>query len=166
MGAKFCCLRQSSSEPQPKQLAGSPDQDVADPSFSKPKCLEKREFQSPDNSVTMVGSLSLEECLLASPAGLNSPSCISTTGELPIFKHFSQKMVHSSSPKVHKNFFSPRNSFSSDRLGKIDEENEEDSLISATSTRRRGKLKKRVTFNLPEEADIIIFYSPKQTFEE
>lgn len=75
-----------------------------------------------------------------------------------------QKMDFSS-PDLHTDFFTPRLSFSSDKLGllrKINEEDDEGSCVGSIG----GKVKKRVSFKLPEEADIIIFYSPREKFEE
>lgn len=69
--------------------------------------------------------------------------------------------------KINKDtLFSPRISVSSGRLaagdhvgGKLE--------LEAMSRTPSGKLKKRVTFKLPEEADIIIFYSPSsKSFEQ
>uniref|UniRef100_A0A5B7BRG3 Uncharacterized protein n=1 Tax=Davidia involucrata TaxID=16924 RepID=A0A5B7BRG3_DAVIN len=158
MGANFCCLRQSSSEQHPKTVGPS------SPSSSESLKKEERQFHTPENRFTVVGNLStLEECLTASP-GSNSP-CINAT-EFHVFKQLPRR-GHISSPRVQTKFFTPRNSFSSDRvLEKIDEGDEEDMSVSSMSRTQSGRLKKRVSFKLPEEADIFIFYSPKETFEE
>ncbi|KAI3680460.1 hypothetical protein L6452_35231 [Arctium lappa] len=81
-----------------------------------------------------------------------------------------------SSPEVRNmEFYTPRISFSSENrsrtLEKVDEnedEEEDEGLRFTPILKRNGsqKLKKKVSFRFPQEADIFIFYSPKENFED
>ncbi|XVF27989.1 hypothetical protein REPUB_Repub14bG0157100 [Reevesia pubescens] len=135
----------------------------------KPECLKKRkmkknqmkirQLQSPEKRITKVRKLTLEDWLLASPgpAGLNRPDCLNEGGELYVFKHFSRRVYPSSSREREDVPSTPGDSFSMD-LSSGD--------VSRSSFKRSqsGKLKKKVSFRLPEEADIVIFHSPAETF--
>ncbi|EEF32791.1 uncharacterized protein LOC125370476 [Ricinus communis] len=107
----------------------------------------------------------LEDWLLASPS--MKPDCI-TVGELHVSKQFSKRVHPSSSIEAHKVVLSKAGeSFSLERLVILDREADLDcinfSSMDVSSAIKRSKsneTKKRVSFKLPEEADIIIFYSP------
>ncbi|CAK9156852.1 unnamed protein product [Ilex paraguariensis] len=148
MGSNLCCLRHSGSD-QKSKGSSSGDQNGTPAS--------QKQLNPQEN-------LTLEQCLMASP-GL--------------------KRVYPSSPDVQPGFSTPRISFSSDRTGKIDEHTEfftprisfsgervrknnedEDSSSSINGGSPIRKSKKKVSFKLPEVADIIIFYSPGESFEE
>lgn len=140
MGQNLCCLRPSTSEE-----IGS---------------CNKINGNAPSKMMT------LRDCLVDSSSGLNNPECI-MGGEIQIMRQ-SNKQVYLSSPDhAHTGYFTPRVSFSmgKQKLDKIDESKEEEEDLSMIS--QNGNLKKkRVRFTLPEEADIIIFHSPKEIFEE
>lgn len=101
----------------------------------------------------VIRKLTLEERLLASPSrghhadGLNG-------GELYVFKHFSRR--------VHPSSSSSREAIPSTPAGAAVDLSSSSSFIRSPS----GKPKKKVSFRLPEEAEIVIFYSPEQTFWE
>ncbi|KAA8515584.1 hypothetical protein F0562_018805 [Nyssa sinensis] len=146
MGATFCCLRQSRSKQQPKRVGSHEDVDQSSSiiDIAKSEILKKEEkrFPSPENRITVVENLTLEQCLTASP-GFNPPPCI-TSGELHVKQLPKRGHVLSSSPRVHSNFCTPRSSFSSDKLWRIDEGDDEDSPFSSRNSTPNGKLKKRV----------------------
>ncbi|XWS19333.1 hypothetical protein CRYUN_Cryun31cG0006200 [Craigia yunnanensis] len=131
----------------------------------KPECLKKRKtkkemkrpLQSPEKRTTKVRKLTLEDWLLASPgpAGLQ-PDCLNG-GELYVFKHFSRRVHPSSSREREAVLPTPRNSFSVDLSSR-------DASCSSFSRSQSGNLKKKVSFRLPQETDIVIFYSPGETF--
>lgn len=57
-------------------------------------------------------------------------------------------------------------SFSLERLVMIDRETHDQSfssILDVSSITTRRQTKKRVSFRLPEETDVIIFYSPKDS---
>lgn len=154
-----CCMSSncSYSDKQEKEIIiSSIDQNVTQKNFNKIKTITNEEGGR--NSST------LEDCLLASP---NPAYMISNgSGDFQVFKQLFQKL-HPSSPEDHSaDFFTPRISFSAEKLGllgKLNEEEEEE-LCGAISRTQSGKLKKRVSFRLPEEADIFIFSSsPEHT---
>lgn len=129
----------------------------------KPECLKVKEFQSKrqvhqeQKKGTKVSKLTLQDWLLTSP---NLKAEHLKDGELGVVKHGS-KRVHPSRG---------RESFSKDRLLVLDHvaDKEDYSTVSSVSLLSRtqsGKLQKRVSFKLPEEADIILFYSPQDSLE-
>ncbi|KAG6768914.1 hypothetical protein POTOM_024526 [Populus tomentosa] len=108
----------------------------------KPECLKVKEFQSK----RQVHQEQKKEHLKG--------------GELGAVKHGS-KRVHPCRG---------RESFSKDRLLVLDHvADKEDyptvSSVSLLSRTQSGKLQKRVSFKLPEEADIILIYSPQDSSE-
>ncbi|XVE87693.1 hypothetical protein DITRI_Ditri19aG0008100 [Diplodiscus trichospermus] len=130
----------------------------------KPECLKrrkmkrnrmKRTLQSPE-SRTKVRNLTLEDWLLASPGPAGSKPDSFNGGELYVFKHFSTR-VHPSSREHEAVPSTPGESIFAD-LSSADVSH------SSFSKNKSGKLKKKVSFRLPEVADIVIFYSPAGTF--
>ncbi|KAL0398840.1 UNVERIFIED_CONTAM: hypothetical protein Sradi_2227300 [Sesamum radiatum] len=99
----------------------------------------------------------LEDCLMMNSPALE-PQCIVGSGE-NIHQVLKQtgKRVYPSSPDVDgRMFYTPRMSFSCGKVEKMDE-------VCMSS---KQVMKKKVRFKLPEEADIIIFYSPRETFDD
>ncbi|GMJ14133.1 hypothetical protein HRI_005082500 [Hibiscus trionum] len=119
----------------------------------KPRCLRtrqtknngiKRLSQLPEAKITKVRKLTLEDWLLAAPGNPVGMKGYLNAGELHVFKHFSSK-VHPSP------------------LGEITG-NDDGLFVDLSSAAVSGsslseKSKKKVSFRLPEEADIRIFYS-------
>lgn len=147
MGQKLCCFRPSTTENQPQNTPRNP---------------KETNSLSDDRFLEVETIMTLEDCLISSPA-LN-PQCNIRAGEIPVLKQ--PNKVYPSSPDFsNTHFYTPRMSFSSGKLEKIDEFGEEDEEeVSIISRSGQGTLKKKVTFKLPEEADMIIFYSPTETF--
>lgn len=75
------------------------------------------------------------------------------------------KKIDMTSPDLNTDFFTPSLSFSSNKLGLLQNIDEGEDVGSCGGSRGR-KVNKKVSFKLPEEADIIIFYSPREKFEE
>ncbi|OMO76851.1 hypothetical protein CCACVL1_15310 [Corchorus capsularis] len=127
----------------------------------KPECLKKKKLkknkQLPEKRITKARMLTLEDWLLASPgpAGLQQDSF--NGGELHVFKQISRKVHPSSVNEAARPLFTPAESFSMDFSSG-------DVSGSSFSRSQSGKLRKKVSFRLPEESDIVIFYSPLQTF--
>ncbi|XVE51022.1 hypothetical protein DITRI_Ditri02bG0004800 [Diplodiscus trichospermus] len=134
----------------------------------KPGCLKKRKtkkqqmkrvLQSPEKRITKVRKLStLEDWLLASLSrdGLQ-PDCLNG-GELYVFKHLSTRVRPSSREYEEAIPSTPGDmSFSVDLSSG-------DASCSSFSRSQSGKPRKKVSFRLPEEADILIFYSPAEKF--
>lgn len=154
MGAKFSmCWRR-----QPKSVSSN-NGSICTPGLSlielmKLECLKTKKMKN----IPKVTKLTLEEWLVASPDGTD---CFSE-GELYVFRHGS-KRAHPSLTRVHTALsYKATDSFSLERRTHIDKEAEvKKSEVSSISRTQSGKLKKKVRFRLPEEADIIIFYSPE-----
>ncbi|OVA10062.1 Phospholipase C [Macleaya cordata] len=178
MGSNLCSLR-SSPEPFLELDESVEPEPPKDPKTSileliKPGCLKtdemknKRQFQfhPQEKKISKVRKLTLEECLLASP-GFNQEFI--NGGELHMFRQSSR--VYPSTSRFHTTHYSPkpREIFSVVGLVKVDDNDDKRNSVSSSlcSSPRRSqseKVKKNVSFKLPEEADIIIFYSPKQEF--
>lgn len=141
----------------------------------KPECLKAKKMKKkrqlmhqPEKNSPKVSKLTLEDWFISSPS---LKTDYSKEGELCVLKPFS-KRVHPS-PIGHNSMSSTAGeSFSLERLVMLDRMAEEDNIISVTSmdvssisTRKSGKLKKRVSFKLPEVAQIIIFNSPKESMD-
>ncbi|XWS12911.1 hypothetical protein CRYUN_Cryun37aG0131000 [Craigia yunnanensis] len=132
----------------------------------KPECLKKRKMkknrikrplQSPVRRITKVRKLTLEDWLLASPGPAGLKPDYLNGGELYVFKHFSRRVHPSSSREREAVPSTPGDSFSLDLSSG-------DVSRSSFSRSQSKKLKKKESFRLPEEADIVIFYSPAETF--
>lgn len=152
MGSNLCCLSQKDSE------------------IHQPK--------SKNNTSTLLHQKkSLHQCFLDSPNYINNPK--TTTKRIYVSSpchevnnsNFYTPRISFSSPEamINKDLFgTPRISFS-ERVRKIEEINiigeeiEDEGLMNRTQSE---KLKKKVTFKLPQEDDIIIFCSPRKSFDE
>lgn len=124
------------------------------------KIQNKRHVLREERKGTTVSKLTLQDWLLTSPS-LKAEQL--RGGELCVLKHGSSKRVHPSiSTKA-------RVSFSTGRLLGLDQVDDKEDYVSASSRSisrtQSGKSPKRVSFKLPEEADIIIFYSPQNSLE-
>lgn len=120
----------------------------------------------------------LEDYLLSSPGSKPDQFNITNGGQLYVFKNYSHNKVHpSSSSTAHHNNMAlslaskTRQSFSLDidehEAGPTESDilgvsNNSSSMMS-TNNIQSGKLKKKVSFKLPEEADFLIIYSPEET---
>ncbi|KAK4838459.1 hypothetical protein QYF36_013914 [Acer negundo] len=155
----------------------------------KKKKKKKRvhdEIDPDEKKITKVRKLTLEEWLLASPApaGMKSADhqqCFGNSstgggggGELYVFKQFSKK-VHpssSSSSDTTKEVVATTSSISKkpprdevDQSFSIDDGASANFSSSMCRSNQSGRLKKRVSFKLPDEADIIVFHSPEDKLE-
>lgn len=81
-------------------------------------------------------------------------------GEYHVLKQFSHMVYPDLAVEDGDKTNTSRDSYSSERRWKVEEIGRREMCVSS-SIRRSDSLKKRVTFRLPEEADTIIFYSPK-----
>lgn len=161
----------------------------------KPECLKTKkmkkkkkkkrvhdEMDPDEKKITEVRKLTLEEWLLASPAPASMKSadhqqCFGTSssgGELYVFKQFSNK-VHpssSSSSATTKEVVATTSSISKkpprdevDQSFSMDDGASANFSSSMCRSNQSGRLKKRVSFKLPDEADIIVFHSPEDKLE-
>lgn len=176
MGAKVSCFGGFSTWPKEENygnhqsLTSSAAISVAN--FLKPKCLwtekkknkemQQKEKQEYNQQLTTTKEVTLEEWFLASPGTGDYRFC-TKGGEFYAPKHFSNKIY----PSLSADFTSkPRDTTSTislERLLKMEEicpSDQEMGVISSISWSQSGKQKKRVTFKLPQESDIIIFHSP------
>lgn len=190
MGANLCGLRGSSHKQLPAVGCSKGPQPHNERSFIdriEPDCLkvEKREqlhqVEMKVGKVAMVERVTLEEWLLASPAMvervtleewlLASPAMRRdgigiNAGEIQVSKQANNRIcpwITSPSPyvEIRSHFSRARNSFTLERSKKAEETAQEGMISPRLSRDQSGKLKKRVSFRLPEEADIIFFYSPE-----
>ncbi|CAK7345104.1 unnamed protein product [Dovyalis caffra] len=133
----------------------------------KPECLKgnkvpnRRQVHQEQKKGTKVSKLTLQEWLLTSPS-LKAEHL--KGGELCVLKHGSKRVHPSVSTRG-------RESFSKDRLLLLDhqvadiEDYSTVSSVTSFSRTQSGKPGKKVSFKLPEEADIIIFHSPQNSME-
>lgn len=141
MGQKLCCLRPSAAEPQPQPINASR------------KTMNLRE----NNRTRRAESnkmMTLEECLK------NSPAAAANHRPQPKKRVFPST---SSPDSGNSPFFTPRLSFSTATTSLLGKNVE--AAQPCRSFGRREKSNKKVTFRLPVEDDIILFYSPKQAFD-
>ncbi|GLT72846.1 hypothetical protein SLA2020_447450 [Shorea laevis] len=120
----------------------------------KPKCLwtknkKKRQAQAKEKQqqLKMVKELTLEECLSASPGYA--------------YEQFFDRIYPAFSGEDHEDYSFSRDSM--ERLLKVEEIDRREMGVSSLSRSQSGKVKKSVRFRLPEEADIIRFYSPEES---
>lgn len=192
MGAVFCCMKQQPSPKDDYQLmmsnsnhsvsaAETPFADDAK-SVAIAKTPEKRHDLESGTSVekkyTMIGSMTLQDYLLASPNVNVNPPRNRIGGEIQIFKNLPRKLCPASSASPEDNviegnneFFTPIMNFSpaDHRLGVMEDETHVVGNLSTESIVSRnasGKLGKKVRFRMPEVADIYLYYTPKETFED
>ncbi|KAF9611159.1 hypothetical protein IFM89_027304 [Coptis chinensis] len=185
MGAHLCSFKQ----PRPEE--GSPMHDESSDrstyeNLSLTELLNSGRAENKKRPLhvqyhTNKKSKSLEDCLLDSPSYLKDDHFLG--GELHILQHSPRKNVssppmeswymhmsqqfskkYSSPTRVHPHLLSntARDYYSIEQLAKVDEGKTEDSFVSSISRSQSGKSKKRVSFRMPEEADIFIIYSPKE----
>ncbi|MBA0568923.1 hypothetical protein Goshw_026507 [Gossypium schwendimanii] len=153
MGAK--ASKPSNSERDQAKSFSSTQRSSSIIESMKPECLKKRKKKKKKKQ-TKVRTLTLEDWLLASPGpkGLN-PDYLNG-GELHVFKHLSRRVHHH-----HRSgpFTTGDNNLC------LEQGSGED--VSGSSFRRshNGKLKKKVSFKLREEGDIVLFYSAAESFE-
>ncbi|KAH8486026.1 hypothetical protein H0E87_027472 [Populus deltoides] len=165
MGCKVSKLSTSEQKPEVVRSYGRESRFVE---LLKPECLKVKKIQNKrhvlreEKKGTTVSKLTLQDWLLTSPS-LKAEQL--RGGELCVLKHGSSKRVHPSiSTKA-------RVSFSTGRLLGLDQVDDKEhyvsasSVVSSISRTQSGKSQKRVSFKLPEEADIIIFYSPQNSLE-
>lgn len=174
MGANLCCLRGSSHKQLPAAGCSKGPQPHTERSFIdriEPACLkvEKREqlhqVEMKVGKVAKVKRVTLEEWLLASPAVRRDGIGINA-GEIQVSKQANNRIcpwITSPSPyvEIRSHFSMARNSFTLERSKKAEETAQEGMISPRLSRDQSGKLKKRVSFRLPEEADIFFFYSPE-----
>ena len=121
--------------------------------------MKRPMFHSPEKKSPKV-ELTLEEWLMSSP---DRPDYCSES-ELYVFRPCS-KRVHPSLPRARgRTALSSKaiDSFCLERRVRVEEKAEVKSEVSSIPGTKSGKLKKKVRFRLPEEANIIIFCSPEQ----
>lgn len=105
--------------------------------------------------------VTLEECFLASPGKADYCFC-TNRGDYYVLKQLSNKICPSLSGDCADFVTESKDSVSLEKLFKMEEvldSGEKD--FSSVSRTQSGKEKKRVSFKLPEDSDIIIFYSPE-----
>ncbi|KAL6010262.1 hypothetical protein ACLOJK_000693 [Asimina triloba] len=171
MGASLCCLGGSA----PAQEGGADHYEG----------IKRKELQQEEERVRKIAEgVTLEEWLSSSPTilarGSDGTATRRTNGkEIPLVKQSPTKVmipwVMSSSPLAAEggaggqqvSFFAlARDSFSlempkkSEEAGGAQKEPSQMMRISPISTTGEMMKKKKVSFRLPEEADIIIFWSP------
>lgn len=163
MGQNLCCMKHTSSENDHTKKAS-----ITGLNLSTKRNLDRKNKQVHCSCENKVKFSTLEDCLVNSPAMNRYSQCSTDVGlhQLQIV-HKGYQKIHPASPDINTGFYTPRISFSSDKiglLGRIDEENEDGNSISGRSENER--VKKRVSFKLPDEADIIVFYPSEDTFED
>nr|GMD23611.1 Phospholipase C [Ipomoea batatas] len=141
------------------------------------RIIPHRDTSSCDNKAKYT---TLNEYFLASPALNHAPPSgkVFAYKSSPEASAFHTPRVSLSSPDKHAvtagGFFSPRLSFSTaERLMKIEEtdgeKKEASPSRSAMMSRSRSsswRFKKKVTFKLPENADVVVFCTPHDSFED
>ncbi|KAK1378302.1 hypothetical protein POM88_025046 [Heracleum sosnowskyi] len=168
MGQNVCCMKQSDIPDEPKRVIQPFNSNCSTPVSPTSRMIPRKEqtrLASPTaRKLGATETWTLERCLMNSPE-VNISECTNNFGGdngLKVVKRYQK--IDLSSPDLRTDFFTPRLSFSSDKLGLLRKIDEEDEGFCGGSL--GGKVKKRVSFKLPEEADIIIFYSPREKFEE
>ena len=137
---------------------------------SKKRHLDRKNKQVHCSSEKKVKFLTLEDYLEDSPEVVNIQSqCSTNAGDQVQVVHKGYQKIPPTSPDVTAGFYTPRISFSSDKIGLLGrvEKSEDGSSGSSISGRsENGRAKKRVSFKLPDESDIIVFYPAEETFED
>lgn len=158
MGQNLCCMKHTSFGNGHNKKAGTNGSNS-----STRRNLDRKNKQVHSSFENKVKLSTLEDYLVNS-AEVNVPSQCSTE-----VVHKGYQKIHPASPDVSTSgFYTPRVSFSSDKiglLGKFDEENEDGSSGSSIRS-ENGRVKKRVSFKLPDEADIIVYYPSEDAFED
>ncbi|XVF33937.1 hypothetical protein REPUB_Repub18cG0014100 [Reevesia pubescens] len=172
MGFSLSCFRQSSSSPQrlAEQEIKHDRSACSGMSFMVLGCLwtketKKRQLQlkeeQQEQQLKKSKELTQEDWLIAAPGNgiLQKNNGTSSDGEYHVFKHSSKRVFPSFNVgEMANNSSKPRESFSKEKLLKFEEVEREDMEVSLSRS-KSWKSKKRVSFRLPEEADIFIFHS-------
>lgn len=163
MGQNLCCMKHTSSGNDQHKKASTNGLNL-----STKRNLDRKNKQVHCSCENKAKLLTLEDYLVDSLEVNRYSQCSTDVGDhqLQIVQKGYQK-IHPASPDVTTGFYTPRISFSSDKiglLGRVDEENEDGSSTSGRSENGRGK--KRVSFKLPDETDIIVFYPSEETLED
>ncbi|KAF5727934.1 hypothetical protein HS088_TW21G00074 [Tripterygium wilfordii] len=164
------CLGQSSPKRLPEE--SSDDQNVSlnasviefiKQIFLKSETTKKkRQFNPEGKQQQQLKLVTLQDWILDSPSLDND--CTSF-GEHQVLKQFSFK-VYPSLVQENPNFlYNPRESFSQERLLKDFEVDREELEECSLNRSQSEKSKKKVSFRLPEESDIFIFYPDDEELE-
>lgn len=178
MGASLCCMRSSrNATPSTIVITKSPL------GARNTNIIYEAREERVDNTTHGTTTTTLQHWLL-----LESPNNnLNIKGHHPLANRPPTKLqlllnAAATSPPSHSHvmtspadFYTPRISFSSDnpseKLIMVDEiNNNEDDVdqglmfTPTSNTNATRSLKKKVSFRFPQEADIFIFYSPKQDF--
>lgn len=185
MGAVLCCMKQPNAEDDYQLMMRNSnqtdDEQNAKPATKTPEKIQRHDLEletKVEKKYAMIGSMTLQDYLLTSPNVNLNPPKNHIGGEIQIFKHLPRKLgpaSSASSPDDHviegnHEFFTPIMNFSpaDHGLGVIEDEKHvvgNLSIKSISSRNTSGKLGKKVTFRMPEEADIYLYYTPKETLE-
>ncbi|EEF31180.1 conserved hypothetical protein [Ricinus communis] len=184
MGAICSCFGRSSFETFPKEDLNDHNNGLlitANTEILKQRCSQRKneikrrelnpqEKQKKKQQQQLVKDkefTTLKDCLLSSPA-VDTYYNSSTNGDDPlVYCHviLKQNKVYPSFAEDNVDYASnPRGSFSKKRLLKISEVNSSSQVdVSSSLTRNHSKkIKKRVSFKLPEESDIFIYHIPEE----
>ncbi|KAG2678154.1 hypothetical protein I3760_12G130600 [Carya illinoinensis] len=134
------------------------------------KNKKKKQTQAKEQKqhiMKLVKERTLEDCLGAlSPDYAYEEDC-KNGGKYQVLPQYFNR-VYPALAGEDRDCYKSRGSLCRERLLKVEEigRRSEVGISSSTliSRSRSGKAKKRVNFKLPEEADIIIFYSPHRVF--
>ncbi|KAJ4828666.1 hypothetical protein Tsubulata_019542 [Turnera subulata] len=163
MGAKLC--KDSSSAVHYKNHNSSSHNEFLKPDCLKPKKAKKKRqlvlLPSPRNmnGKAMSKLSTLEDWILDSPSYQKQEYC-KRRNDLYAIKNSSSKRVHPSSTTGTGELFSLEQLVMLDHLA---EKQYHTTSSTSSSISRSQKQQKRVRFKLPEEADILLFYSPKDS---
>lgn len=112
----------------------------------------------------LVKERTLEDCLSASsPDYANEEDCKNGGKLYHVLPQYFNRVYPALAGEDREYCSNSRGSLCRERLLKVEEIGRRSKVSVSSSTlgrNRSGKIKKRVSFKLPEEADIIIFYSP------
>lgn len=170
MGANLCSLLRAKNHSNDPQF----DSKTSCIELLKPDCLKtqkRKQLHQQENKFTKVAKVTtrvktLEDWMLASPAVRrdgNGSNINASAIQDPKQCNYRVCSWMSSTPtpyvEISGDFSLARDSLSLERRKKVEETSLE---RMETSKSQSGKvIKKRVSFRLPEEADIIIYYSPE-----
>ncbi|KAL9669031.1 hypothetical protein QQ045_006572 [Rhodiola kirilowii] len=164
MGAHICSSRRSIEEHEEQELdefSNVSHSSLAEllssesPSNERKNKRARSSTYSSDQVVGKVRKLTLEEWLIASPARSKKDNMTVGSGELYVFRNFTRRVFPASPMLRHAESTDLDSGIGGKSPMDIDISCENGNHIPAI-----GKAKKRVSFKLPQEADIIIIYSP------
>ncbi|OMO83617.1 hypothetical protein CCACVL1_11322 [Corchorus capsularis] len=168
MGISLSCFRQPSPQKHDRSSCSSMLGCLWGKETKK-RQLEQKEMPQLQQQLKKAKEVTLEEWLIASP-GLQKHNN-SGSGEYHVFKHSSKRVFpsfigenHGNSSKINS-CSNPRGSFSKESLLKFEDNVEREEVEISISRSQSGKSKKKVSFRLPEEADIFIFHSSSSSEE-